>query len=114
MKINLDLSIHFWIGLVIFVASGISAGAIHLTNAVPESWIPYITAWAGILSVVGPGYLTGALALHNASPQAKLDVAAALPEVKGIVTNTQLAHDTVSPKVVATAAEIPTTVRPAA
>jgi hypothetical protein len=114
MKINVDLSIHFWIGLVIFIASAISAGTIHLTNAIPMDWIPSVTAWAGILSVVGNGYMVGALALHNASPQARLDVAAEVPGVKGIVTTKELADATLSPKVVATAAEIPATVRPAA
>jgi len=108
MKLNFDLNIHFWIGLAIFVASAISTGTIHLTNAIPDAAIPYVTAWAGILNVVGSGYLTGALALHNASPQAKIDAAAALPEVRGIVTATAAtAEQAPSDKVVAKAADIP-------
>jgi hypothetical protein len=120
MKINLDLSVHFWIGLVIFVASAISTGTIHLTNAIPDGAIPYVTAWAGILNVIGSGYLTTALALHNASPQAKIEAVQAdpggrntlinavaeMPEVKGIVATPAVAKDTDSDKVVATAGEI--------
>lgn len=108
MKLNLDLSIHFWIGLVIFVASAISTGTIHLTNAIPDVAIPYVTAWAGILNVIGAGYLTTALALHNASPEAKINAAAALPEVRGILTKTtEVAEAAPSDKVVATVADIP-------
>ncbi len=107
MKLNFDLNIHFWIGLAIFVASAISTGTIHLTNAIPDAAIPYVTAWAGIFNVIGTGYLTSALAMHNASPQAKIDAAAALPEVKGIVTTPTLATEAPSDKVVAKAADIP-------
>jgi hypothetical protein len=126
MKVNLDLSVHFWIGLVIFIASAISTGTIHLTNAIPEVAIPYVTAWAGILNVIGSGYLTTALALHNASPEAKIDAVKAdptarntlisavadMPEVKGIVTTPAVAHDTDSDKVVATAGEIQSAPKP--
>ena len=104
---KLDLSIHFWIGLAIFIASGIATGIIHLNGAIPAEWIGPITSWAGIFNVIGTGYLTSALGLHNASPQAKMDAAAALPEVKGIVTTPAMAAETVSNKVVATASEIP-------
>ncbi len=108
MKLNFDLNIHFWIGLAIFVASAISTGTIHLTNAIPDAAIPYVTAWAGIFNVIGTGYLTSALAMHNASPASKIDAAAALPEVKGIVTATAaIAEAAPSDKVVSAAADIP-------
>jgi hypothetical protein len=105
MKLNLDLSIHFWIGLVIFLAAAISTGTIHLTNAIPDIAIPYVTAWAGIFNVVGSGYLTTALALHNASPEAKVKLVDELAKdpassVVGVVTT-----DDVSGK--ALAASIP-------
>lgn len=112
MKLNIDLSPHFWIGLVIFVCTAISSGTINLTHAIPDDTIPYVTAWSSILSVVGTGYLTAALGLHNASPQAKIDVAAALPEVKGIVVQRDVAAAAPSDKVVATAAELPVGVAP--
>lgn len=107
MKLNFDFNVHFWFGLVIFMASAISSGTIHLTHAIPEVAIPYVTAWSSIISVVGTGYLTAALGLHNASPQAKMDAAAALPEVKGIVTTPAMATETASDKVVASVAELP-------
>lgn len=107
MKLNFDFNIHFWIGLFFFVCTAISSGTIHLTHAIPEYWIPAATAWASIFAVIGSGYMAVAVGAHNASPQAKLEAAAALPEVKGIVTTRSLAVDTESEKVVATVAEIP-------
>lgn len=121
MKFNIDLSLHFWIGLAIFTASAISSGTLHLTNAIPDAAIPYVVAWSGIISVLGTGYLTAALGLHNASPQAKIEAVQAspagrntlisavadMPEVKGIVTTPSVAIETESDKVVAKAADIP-------
>lgn len=107
MKINLDLSIHFWIGLFIFTASAISGGGVHLTNMIPDAAIPYVVAWSSFFSILGSGYLTAALGLHNASPQSKIDAAAALPEVKGIVTTAATAEAAPSDKVVATVAALP-------
>lgn len=121
MKLNLDLSLHFWIGLAIFLCTAISSGTIHLTNAIPDAAIPYVVAWSSIISIVGSGYLTAALGLHNASPEAKIEAVqstpggrnilinatAEMPEVKGIITIPAVAHDTESDKVVAKAADIP-------
>lgn len=106
-QINVDLNIHFWAGVLIFAAGGISNGTVHLTHMIPEVAIPTVIAWSSFISWLGSGYLTGALLLHNASPQAKLDAAAALPEVRGIVTTPALATDTVSNKVVATVSDLP-------
>ncbi len=91
MKLNVDLSLHFWIGLAIFVSSGISGGMIHLTNAIPADWIPAVTAWSSIISIIGSGYLTAALGLHNASPEAKVKAVDALAKdptspIVGVVT----------------------------
>ncbi len=121
MKLNIDLSVHFWIGLAIFISSAISTGTIHLTNAIPDVAIPYVVAWSSIISIVGSGYLTAALGLHNASPQAKIEAVqsspagrntlisavADMPEVKGIVATASVAYDTESDKVVAKATDIP-------
>lgn len=121
MKLNIDLSLHFWIGLAIFVCTAVSSGTIHLTNAIPEVAIPYVVAWSSIISIIGSGYLTAALGLHNASPEAKIEAVqstpagrnmlisatADMPEVKGIVATPSVAHDTESDKVVAKAADIP-------
>ena len=108
MKLNFDFNPHFWVGLAIFITTAISSGTIHLTNAIPDVAIPYVTAWSSIISIVGSGYLTAALGMHNASPEAKIEAAAALPEVRGIVTATkELADSTPSEKVVSTTAEVP-------
>lgn len=60
-----NLSPHFWVGLVLFIISGIGGGTIHLTNIVPMDWIPGVTAWAALLNTVGTGYLTVALGLQS-------------------------------------------------
>lgn len=60
-----NMSPHFWIGLVLFVISGIGGGTIHLTNIIPMDWIPTVTAWAALLNTVGTGYLTVALGLQS-------------------------------------------------
>lgn len=120
MKLNVDLNIHFWIGLAIFVATGVSSGGIHLAHMIPDDWIPTATAWLNFLAFIGSGYLTAALGLHNASPEAKIEAVqstpagrntlisavADMPEVKGIVANTNVVHDTESDKVIAKASDI--------
>jgi hypothetical protein len=98
---------HFWIGLFIFTATAISSGTIHLTGMIPGDYVPIANSWASAFSVIGTGYLTAALGLHNASPQAKIAEAAALTEVKGIVTTQAIATAAPSDKVVAAAADIP-------
>lgn len=66
---QLNTSIHFWIGLFIFICSAIATGTIHLTGAVPAEWVGPVTAWAGIFNVIGTGYLTAALGLTTAPKQ---------------------------------------------
>lgn len=90
MKINgisVDLNLHFWIGLVIFTASAITSGTIHLTNAIPDAAIPYVVAWSSIVTVVGSGYLTVALGLHNADPQVRRDLVTAQPGTMVVTTD---------------------------
>ena len=66
MKFNFgDLSIHFWIGLGIFIAHGIAGGTIHLTNMIPDAAIPAVTAWSSALTTIGLGYLVAALGLQT-------------------------------------------------
>lgn len=132
MKLNLDLSPHFWIGLAIFIATGVSSGGLHLTHMVPEAWIPTVTAWLNFLSFIGSGYLTAALGMHNADPQVRRDLVAAqpgtmvvttspntapaavanklaaMPEVRGVISTPEVAASTPSDKVVATASDLPT------
>ena len=108
MKLNLDLNIHFWIGLAIFISTGVASGGINLSHMIPDASIPYATAWLNFFSFIGSGYLTAALGMHNASPEAKIEAAAALPEVRGIVTTMPATAEAApSEKVVATAADIP-------
>ena len=56
--------VSFWLGIAITVAIGISSGTLELTHAVPDAWIPVVTAWCGIIAFVGSATLT---ALHGFS-----------------------------------------------
>lgn len=123
--ISIDLNLHFWIGLVIFVSTAIASGTIHLTDAIPDDWIRPVTAWASIVSIVGSGYLTVALGLHNADPQVRRDLVAnqpktlvvttddgtknladtlaKIPQVKNVISTPAIAAATTSDKVVSEA-----------
>ena len=89
----------FWIGVAITFAIAVSNGSVALTHAIPADWIPYATAWCGIISFIGSAILT---ALNGAATtnQSRLASAAAIPEVKSIVTTQVMAEATPSGKVV--------------
>jgi hypothetical protein len=55
---NIDLNMHFWVGLTVTACSAIAGGTVHLTNAIPADWIPAVTAWSSILAMLGGAYLT--------------------------------------------------------
>jgi hypothetical protein len=94
-----DPSIRFWISFAVFVAVGVTNGTVHLTNAIPELWIPIAISWCGIIAFVGGGFV----ALLNGmamTTQSRLASAAAVPEVKSIVTTQAIAETTPSDKIV--------------
>ncbi len=91
MKLNFDFNVHFWIGLAIFISTGVSSGGIHLTHMIPDDWIPTATAWLNFLAFIGSGYLTAALGLHNASPQQRIERAATLPNTVVATTGSLVA-----------------------
>lgn len=80
---HIDPIARFWIGVAITAAIGITQGTVSLTHAVPDAWIPYITAWSGIIAFVGSGVLT---ALNGAASttSSRLASAASLPDVARI------------------------------
>ena len=100
---HIDPTVRFWIGVIITVAIGISAGAVNLSHAIPDGWIPIVTAWAGIIAFVGSAVQTAMSGL-GATTQSRIASAAALPEVKSIVTTAPVAEAAPSEKVVAKAA----------
>jgi hypothetical protein len=65
-EINMQFNpkFNFWLGVVVTALIGIAGGTVHLTNAIPDAWIPTVVAWCGILSFLGSGLLT---ALHGFS-----------------------------------------------
>ena len=100
---NVSPRTRFIIQLVVFVAVGISQGTVHLTNMIPETWIPIVNAYCGFIAFLGTGFTT-LLSGFGMSSQNRIDAAASLPEVKAILTEPPVAAATASEKVVGTIA----------
>lgn len=96
---HIDPTVRFIIGIVVTLCIGVSAGTVGLTHAIPADWIPAAVAWCGIIAFVGSAVQTGMSGL-GMTMQSRLASAAALPEVKSIVTTQPLADATPSDKVV--------------
>jgi len=93
MMPHIDPVVRFWIGVAITIAIGISGGAVSLTHAVPDLWIPYVTAWASIIAFTGSAVLTALNGMATSNPS-RLASAASIPEVKSIVTSQAMADAT--------------------
>jgi hypothetical protein len=98
---HVDPTVRFWISILVTVAIGVSSGALVLTNAIPPDWIKPVTAWCGIIAFVGSAGLS-TLNGMGMTTQSRLASAAALPEVKAIVTTAAEASAAPSDKVVPT------------
>jgi hypothetical protein len=96
---NIDPVARFWIGIVVTLAVAISGGTLNLTHAVPQEYIPYVTAWCSIIAFLGSAVLTTLNGMATGT-QSRIASAASLPEVKSIVTTQTLADATPSDKVV--------------
>jgi hypothetical protein len=51
-------TVNFWIALAVTIDTGVAGGTVHLTNMVPENWIPTVTAWGAFWAFAGTCYLT--------------------------------------------------------
>jgi hypothetical protein len=98
---TIDPKWRFIIGLVVTVAIGVSSGALVLTNAIPMDWIKPVTAWCGIIAFVGSATQTTISGLGMTN-QSRIAGAAAVSEVKAIVTTPDTAQAAPSDKVVST------------
>ncbi len=96
---TLDPKWRFVIGLLVTFAIGVSQGTLVLTGAIPADWIKPVTAWCGIIAFVGSAVMT-TLSGMATTTQSRLASAAAVPEVKSIVTTPEIANATPSDKVV--------------
>lgn len=90
----------FWISFFVTLGTGISGGAVHLTNIVPPAYMDGVTAWVSLGVFIGSTFLTMATAA-GMTKQSVLSAAAAVPEVQRIVTTPELADALPSEKVVA-------------
>jgi hypothetical protein len=79
------------IGIGITLCIGISSGTVVLTHAVPDAWIPTVTAWAGIVAFVGSAVQTGLQYLGTTTDN-RIAAAAHDPSVAKIVTTQALAN----------------------
>lgn len=95
---HVDPKIRFWFGIAVTIAIAVSQGTLVLTNAVPNDWIPYVTAWCGITAFIGSAVLT---ALNGAATtvSSRIASAAAVPEVSKIVTTSAAIADAGGDKV---------------
>jgi hypothetical protein len=98
---TIDPKWRFIIGLIVTMAIGISQGAVQLTHAIPTDWIPIAVAWCGIIAFVGSAATT-TISGFGMSTQSRLAGAAAVSEVKAIVTTAPVADAAPSDKVVPT------------
>lgn len=89
----------FVIGLIVTTAIGVSSGTLVLTNAIPADLIKPVTAWCGIIAFLGSS-ITTTLSGLGMSNQNRIASAAALPEVKQIVTTKAVADAAPSNKVI--------------
>lgn len=89
--LTLSPTTRFIIGIVITTAIGISTGAVQLTHAIPDSAIPTVVAWSGILAFIGSAVQTGLQGLGMTTTN-KLAAAASDPNIKQIVTTTEIAN----------------------
>jgi|HubBroStandDraft_3_1064219.scaffolds.fasta_scaffold14940_1 hypothetical protein len=97
---NIDPTYRFIIQIVGFVAIAVSQGTLSLTHAIPADYIPIVTAWCGIIAVVISAVTTGISGL-GMSTQSRIASAAAVSDVKAIVTTSAVADAAPSNKVVA-------------
>src|ERR1700681_4260783 len=58
-QMKIDPRLSFWFGVLTTVMTAVAGGAIHLTNMVPNGWIPVITAWAPFFATLNSAVLTG-------------------------------------------------------
>lgn len=98
---SIDPKWRFIIGLAVTFAIGVSSGALVLTNAIPVDWIKPVTAWCGIIAFMGSAITTTISGLGMSS-QSRIAAAASLPEVKAMLTTTDVAQAAPSDKVVST------------
>jgi len=109
---SVDPVTRFWVGIIVTVAIAISGGTLNLTHAIPQDYIPYVTAWCAIIAFVGSAVLTTLNGLATTN-QSRLDSAAAVPlpqkldalvannpDVKTVVTTQKVADATTSGKIV--------------
>jgi hypothetical protein len=102
---TIDPVMRFWIGVAVTCAIAISQGTLNLTHAIPNEIIPYVTAWCGIIAFVGSTIITAVTGI-GMTTQNRLASAAAIPEVKQIITDNIPMADAAGPKVVAAAGTV--------
>lgn len=86
----IDPKFRFAVALIVFVAVGISQGAVNLAHAIPGEWIPVAVAWCGIIAFVGTG-ITTVMSGMGMTVTSRIGSAAAVDGVKEIKVDPKLA-----------------------
>lgn len=58
MMPQVDPKFSFWLGVAVSIFVGVGGGSVHLTNMVPDAWIPTIVAWTNFLGFAGTVTMT--------------------------------------------------------
>lgn len=95
---NIDPKVIFWISVAIAICGVGSNGALW-TGAIPADYIPILATWNKIISTMGQVVMPLLLG-QGMTNQGRLAAAAAIPEVKSIVTTAPMADAAPSDKVV--------------
>lgn len=64
----IDPKYTFWLGVFVTIFTGIGGGTVHLTNMIPEGWIPTVTAWNNFLGFVGTAIMTTMSGMSSRAP----------------------------------------------
>lgn len=88
---NLNPKWRFIIQIIGFITIGISQGTVNLTNVVPGDFVKPVVAWCGLLAFIISG-ITTALSGFGATTSSVIQAAAALPDVKQVVTTPTIAN----------------------
>jgi hypothetical protein len=55
---GIDPKYIMWLGLAVTIEQAIGHGTVSLTNIIPASWAPYVTAWCNLLAFIGTSIMT--------------------------------------------------------
>jgi hypothetical protein len=83
---NFSPKLIFWLTLGSMIGQGLTAGTIHLTGLVPESWIGPITGWISLLVFADLAFLSMATGYAGLG-KGPLASAPSIPEARAVLND---------------------------